>query len=188
MINNANGGTAGANPGWTLQKINGTLTISANSEDQFRVDMVTLAGSAIGSMAKFDPTRPYSWEFVRANAIAGFNANAFNLNYQAAANQGANLFQNPLFNGVFSITQPNNGNSLYLNFTPMGSTGGGVVTVPPGYDVGTSLSDTTKMLGYIYNSDVDELWLTPSTDHRLTAEPAHGLSERRQPQAAHHRS
>ena len=161
MINNANGGAAGANPGWTLQKINGTLTISANSEDQFRVDMVTLAGSAIGSAAKFDPTRPYSWEFVRANAIAGFNAGAFTLNYQAAANQTVSLFQNQLFNGVFSITQ--NGNSLYLNFTPMGSTGGYVVAVPPGYDVGTDINDPTKMLGYIHSSDVDELWLTPST-------------------------
>lgn len=161
MINNANGGAAGANPGWTLQKINGTLTINANSEDQFRVDMVTLAGSAVGSMAKFDPTRPYSWEFVRANAISGFNASAFTLNYLAAANQGVNLFQNPLFNGVFSITQ--NGNSLFLNFTPMGSTGGYVVAVPPGYDVGTDINDPTKMLGYIHSSDVPELWLTPLT-------------------------
>jgi len=167
MINNANAGTVGANPGWTLHKINGTLTIIANSEDQFRVDMVTLAGNAVGSMAKFDPTRPYSWEFVRtANGIAGFNANAFNLNWQAVANQGVNLFQNPVFNGIFTITQT--GNSLFLNFTPMGSTGGFAagggynVPIPSGYDVGTSLSDTSKLLGYIYNSDVPELWLTPS--------------------------
>ena len=61
---------------------------------------------------------------------------------------------------MFSITQ--NGNSLYLNFTPMGSTGGNVVAVPSGYDVGTSLSDTTKLLGNIYNSDVDLLYLSPS--------------------------
>jgi hypothetical protein len=159
MINQANG-TAGANIGWNLLKVNGTLTILATSSDQFRVDMVTLAGNVAGLMAKFDPTRPFQWEIVRATSISGFVANKFILNYQALNNQGANLFANPLFNGVFSINQF--GNSLYLNFTPMGSTGANVVAVPPGYDVGTSLSDTTKLLGNIYNSDVDLLYLSPS--------------------------
>jgi MBG domain (YGX type) len=160
-------GTAGTSPGWSLQLMN-TLTIQATANDPFRLDLVTLAGNVVGKMAKFDPTRPYSWEIVRTAHGITWDGNQarITLNWQAAANQGANLFQNQTFNGQFSVSQ--SGNSLYLAFTPMGSTGGFAtgggynVPVPAGYDVGTDFADTSKMLGSIYHSDVDMLWLSPN--------------------------
>jgi len=165
FINRANGGTAGTSPGWSLQLYK-SLTITPGS--QFRLDLVTLLGNAAGLMEQFDPTRPYAWEIVRtANGITGFDPAAFNLNAYAIANQSPDLFQNKTFNGQFSVTQ--SGNSLYLNFTPMGSTGGFAVPgpgykvpVPAGYDVGTDLNDTSKLLGNVYNRDVPMLWLQPS--------------------------
>jgi hypothetical protein len=172
FANQANG-TAGTSPGWSLQKMN-TLTIVATAADPFRLDLVTLAGNAVGNMAKFDPTRPFSWEIVRTDhGITGWNGTAkIFINWQAVANQGANLFQNPVFNGIFTVTQT--GNSLYLNFTPMGSTGGFAagggynVPIPSGYDVGTDPADTSKMLGNIYHSDVDMLWLQPVGSTTIT--------------------
>jgi hypothetical protein len=166
FANQANG-TAGTSPGWSLQKMN-TLTIVATAADPFRLDLVTLAGNAVGNMGKFDPTRPFSWEIVRTDhGITGWDGTAkIFINWQATANQGANLFQNPVFNGIFTVTQT--GNSLYLNFTPMGSTGGFAtgggynVPIPSGFDVGTDPADTSKMLGNIDHSDVDMLWLQPS--------------------------
>src|SRR6185503_18353179 len=66
-LGNKADGTAGANPGWSRRWINGTLNISASSpSDRFRLDLVTMAGSSAGLMAKFDPTRPFSWEIARA--------------------------------------------------------------------------------------------------------------------------
>ena len=172
MANQANG-NVGANPGWNLLNITGTLNIQALSTDRFRLDLVTLlgGGTAAGQMNKFDPTRPYSWEIVRAANIVGFDSTAIWLNWQASLDQGADLFLNKVFNGVFSITKNIAGTSLYLNFTPMGSTGNYVVAVPPGYDVGTSLSDQTKMLGNINNRDIDMLYLSPSKTSVNPQEP-----------------
>ena len=173
MINKADGTAGVSNPGgWSLLKVTGTLNIAPTSPEQFRLDLVTMAaGSAAGIMVKFDPTRPYSWEIVRASNITGFDPAKIMLNYQAAANGGANLFVNPIFNGLFTVSISTDNKSLFLNFTPMGSTGGFAsgggykVPVPDGYDVGTTIypSDPSTLLGNIYNSDVDVLWLSPST-------------------------
>jgi MBG domain (YGX type) len=159
-INQANG-TAGANPGWSLLVItNGTLTITATPSSTFRVDLVTLAGIQSGLMAKFDPTRPYTWEIARATTITGFSAANFTIN------AGAGFFINPVFGGQFTITQaagPGGTQSIYINFIPVGSTGGNLVAIPSGYTVGT-IGDTTTLLGYVDHSDVDTLYLQPSTN------------------------
>lgn len=160
MINQANDGSAGANPGWSLLRLTntttGTLTINSGASDPFRIDLVTLAGSAAGLAAKFDPTRPYSWEIVRtAQGVINFtNDSQFVLNYQ-----GANLFQNPVFGGKFDVRQ--GGNSLYVDYWPVGPQGGtgweSFAGLPAGYTVG-------PVLAYMTNGsyDVDVLYLKPS--------------------------
>ncbi len=53
----------------------------------------------------------------------------------------------------------------------MGSTGGNVVAVPAHYEVGTNFTDTTYMLGSIYQSDVPMLWLQPSATTLAPQQP-----------------
>jgi hypothetical protein len=159
MINQANG-AAGGNPGWSLLYITNSLSINATPANPFRIDLVTLnpfANNAAGLMAKFDPTRPYSWEIVRTGTgISGFAANVFSLNWQ-----GANLFANPIFGGQFSVRQ--SGNSIMLDFNPVGPIAGipAPVPIPPGYTVGTT-GDPASLLGWEVTHDVDTLYLQPS--------------------------
>jgi hypothetical protein len=178
FANQANG-TVGTSSGWSLLLVNGTLTINAIPGDPFRLDLVTLmANNLAGKMAKFDPTRPYTWEVVRTTGGISpsgggtFNPNSILINAFGLPGQGANLlFENQTFNGVFSVSLSADNKSLYLNFTPMGSTGGLAtgapprsyqVSVPAGYEVGTNFTQTQYMLGSIWNSDVPMIWLQPT--------------------------
>jgi hypothetical protein len=105
-------------------------------------------------MAKFDPTRPYAWQIVAADTISGFDPTVFTIN-----SAGANLFSNPTFGGIFSVSQNGTANSIFVIYTPVGTPPN--TPIPDNYDVG-SLTDTTTLLGYVTHSDVDALYLQPS--------------------------
>jgi len=136
-INQANGGTAGASPGWKLLKVKktsggtgGILDITATDTEKFTLYLSTLnpATSATGPAAKFDPTRPYTWKIAEAEvSINNFNANKFNIVYD-----GVGLFANKTFKGTFSVDA--SATELFLKFTP-----------PPQTDAG-SLSDSEEGL------------------------------------------
>lgn len=159
-INQANGGTAGSSPGWTLLNIKasesptttGKLTITADAGNQFTINLTTLqlASPTAGAMAKFDPTRSYSWKFVQAaGGIVGFDAAKFKFK-----SEGVGLFANNTYGGTFGITQPN-ANELDITFTPKSQ----------------SLVDVGSLLPAMKTSDVDVLYLETSstapnpTDH-----------------------
>jgi len=117
MINNANYGTKGANPGWSWLKVTGTLYVKPG----FRVDLVTLTGKDCGRAAKFDPTRPYTWEIARADG--GLNIQGGDLAANVTLNYtGANLFANPRFGGTFGISvSPTDSKAIVLNYAPPAS-------------------------------------------------------------------
>jgi len=164
MINDPTG-TAGGSSGWSLLNITGspgTLTINASSANKYRLDLVTMIGNAAGRMPKFDPTRPYSWQFVKtANGItlpADPLNSVFDINYNGTA-----LFSNPVWGGTFSVRQSQDGKSLMLDYTPVGTdrnVASGVLsqapTVPDSYNVFPVLQD-------MVTSDRDVIWLQPSS-------------------------
>ena len=107
-INNATG-TEGADPGWDLLNISGSLTVAATSGSPFTIQVTSLAGSSAGSAANFDKTQAYSWRIATASGgVSGFAASKFAID--------DSLFQNAKGGGLFSVTQ--SGNNVYLNFTP----------------------------------------------------------------------
>jgi autotransporter-associated beta strand protein len=106
--------------GWGLLDIGGSLTMSADPFSPVLLDLESLSATAPdtpGLAAGFNPALPYTWEFARAaGGIAGFNADAFQINpYPSSFSAG---FLNDLQGGSFSVTQT--GNSLNLVFTPAG--------------------------------------------------------------------
>ena len=154
MINKANG-AAGTN--WSVLQIGNTLNIRATAADPFRIDMVTLLmSSQVGPMAKWDPTRPFAWEIARATAINLLNTDD-SLASRFWFNMPPELFQDPTFGGQFAITQV--GNSIVLNYTPVGATLGSYAsaTVPDSYY--TNGGSLGPVLGFVTNSDVDTLFL-----------------------------
>jgi hypothetical protein len=172
MFNNPNG-TPGGNPGWTLWNITGQLIINATSSEKFRIDLVTLVGSVAARMPNFDPTRPYSWEIVRTTAgISGFNTDKIDIN--SGGGNGLYLFANPIHGGTFAVRV--SGNSLYLDFTPVGTTrdaNTGLVstgTVPNNYNVGTT-NDPATLLGDMVTSDLNVLYLETSSTNPTAQSP-----------------
>lgn len=151
-INQANGGTAGASPGWKLLKVKktsggagGILDITATETEKFTLYLSTLnpATSAAGPAAKFDPTRPYTWKIAEAEAsINNFSANKFSIVYD-----GVGLFANKTFKGTFSVDA--SATELYLKFTPPPQTGTGSLTD----------AEVGDLLNTVLASDVDVLYL-----------------------------
>ena len=153
MINKVTG-AAGTN--WSLLQVSNTLNIVATAADPFRIDMVTLLmSSQVGPMAKWDPTRPFAWEIARANAINVVGGDPLASRFWF--NMPSELFQDPTFGGQFAITQV--GNSIVLNYTPVGATLGSYAsaTVPDSYY--TNGGTLGPVLGFVTNSDVDTLFL-----------------------------
>jgi autotransporter-associated beta strand protein/parallel beta-helix repeat protein len=106
-INDVDAG-AGADPGWDLVNITGTLTINATPGNKFTIDIKSLTlASAAGNVHDFDNTQDYVWTIATASGgVTGFDVAAFNL-------QTSN-FSNPLGNGLFLIEQ--SGNDVRLRF------------------------------------------------------------------------
>ncbi len=112
-INKSNG-TQGADPGWDLQAVTGTLTVASTSGNKFNINITGLnLSNAAGTVSGFNPTVSSSWTIATATAVSGFSAANFNLNTSNFTNN------NSLLNGTFSITSPSN--NLVLTFTPSGS-------------------------------------------------------------------
>ncbi|MBI2947501.1 MAG: autotransporter-associated beta strand repeat-containing protein, partial [Verrucomicrobia bacterium] len=109
-INDVDAG-AGADPGWDLLNITGSLAINATSGNKFVIDITSLTTSnAAGTVADFNNGSVYSWTIVQTTAgISGFSADKFTLSTSA--------FSNALAGGAFSLEV--NGNNLVLKFTPM---------------------------------------------------------------------
>ncbi len=152
-INQANG-NPGSKPGWTIRVIKNKLTVNATAADPLRIHLVTtLDNDSSGAMKKFDPTRPYSWEVVRANG--GFE----NLETDTDGTVkdvllDTSFFVNGTFGGKFKVAQE--GNSLFVKYSPVGPTGmpDFLTAIPDGYNVDPVLSDVGRP-----GSDLDVLYL-----------------------------
>jgi autotransporter-associated beta strand protein len=112
QINEADG-TQGADPGWDLHSITGTLNIAATSATLFNIDITSLTLADIaGPTADFNPESDYTWTIATASGgITNFSASDFNLDTTGFANSTAGSVQN----GSFSITT--SGNNLELVYT-----------------------------------------------------------------------
>ncbi|MFN7141225.1 MAG: autotransporter-associated beta strand repeat-containing protein, partial [Limisphaerales bacterium] len=101
-INQANG-VEGTSLGWDKLYVNGSLTLSPLAS--YTIDL-----TSVGALADFDNSQTYSWRFVETTGgITGFSESSFNV-------QLGN-FANDTGLGDFNIFS--DGNSLYLNFTPV---------------------------------------------------------------------
>jgi PEP-CTERM motif/NHL repeat len=101
-------GTAGADPGWDLLAVTGTLNITSTIGDPFIVDVnsLTLANAA-GNAENFNDASNFSLTFVTTTlGITNFAANLFSIDTSGFTNA---------FTGVFSIAQL--GNDLALQYT-----------------------------------------------------------------------
>ena len=106
QVNDATG-TAGADPGWDLTAITGTLTISATSGSKFTINVssLTLDGA---SPKNFSPGTGYTWKIASAaGGVTGFDASVFAINTSGFFFPGG---------GTFSVA--NSGNDINLVFTP----------------------------------------------------------------------
>lgn len=101
-------GAAGSDPGWDLQSIAGTLTISATSGSKFNVLITSLTlGNSAGGVHDFSGAQSYSWKIASATGgIVGFDGVKFNLDRSAFANSAPGTF------GIGAV-----GNDLYLSYT-----------------------------------------------------------------------
>ncbi len=107
-LNNA-AGTAGADPGWDLLSISGTLTLTATSGNPFNLDLTSLTlGNVAGAAANFTPNENHTFLIASASGgISGFSADKFTLDTSA--------FTNDLAGGTWNIAQ--SGNNLNLVYT-----------------------------------------------------------------------
>ncbi len=109
-INDFNG-TPGADPGWDVLNVTGTLTIGASSGNPFTIFVTALTppGNGAGDAASFDNTQTYTRKIATTTSgISGFDVSAFVIDDSG--------FSNGLDGGVWSIQQ--NGNDIELVFTP----------------------------------------------------------------------
>jgi len=123
-ISQANGGQPGANPGWSLLNVTGTLDLTGPTQaNPFQINLISInpATTALDLAAKFDPTRPYAWKFVQAGSIqlpvSGFNSAAFPVNLISFSNKVANA-SGPAWGNFATALGPNN--TLYITYTPIG--------------------------------------------------------------------
>jgi len=96
--------------GYSLITADGGLSLTASPNGiTFNLVSVNSSGNP-ASAINFNPSSSYSWMFATSSsAISGFSPNQFNLVLLG--------FSNPTNGGTFSFSE--NGNGLYLNFTPV---------------------------------------------------------------------
>ncbi len=97
-INSASG-TAGADPGWDLLSLTGTLSITATSGDRFTIYVTSLTiGNTPGAVADFSKFTSYQWKIAEAaNTISTFDVDKFEIN--------TTDFSNDFAGGSFSIAR-----------------------------------------------------------------------------------
>jgi hypothetical protein len=151
---NSAAGTAGADPGWDLLDITGTLDITATSGSTFTLNLITLTppANAPGVMANFDNTLSYDWMIVRASGgIIGFAPDRFSLNTSG--------FANGLNGGLLTLTQV--GNELHVLFSPAGNHAPVAESISAGIRQGRSLTlSVAKLLARATDADGNTLTLT----------------------------
>ncbi len=139
LIDRATGGSAGVN--WNLLDLQskngggGMLTINADDVNKFTVYITTLLpGTQFpGEMEGFDPTRPYEWTIVRADAIEGYADNKIRI-YTTGPNSGGGFFANPTFGGTFAtklVTSTSGPQELRVTYTPPSQTDMPNDNIPP---------------------------------------------------------
>ena len=107
-VNSANG-TAGANPGWGLLKINGVLTLGG-TPITINLTSLTLGGSA-GQVSDFSGDSTYDWLFASASGgIVGLTSGSFQVNTLKFSN-------NPDDNR-FTVVSENHDTELHLVHVP----------------------------------------------------------------------
>ncbi|HEU5079288.1 MAG TPA: autotransporter-associated beta strand repeat-containing protein [Opitutaceae bacterium] len=88
----------------------GGLNLDASAASPFVISLITLGGSVPGtSINNFDLTKSFSWQFLGATSITGFNGDEFAFD--------TSQFLNGTSSGTFFMTQ--SGDSLMINFTPV---------------------------------------------------------------------
>ena len=106
---NSAGGTAGANPGWGVLKINGVLTLGG-SPITINLTSLTLGGSA-GPISDFSPDGTYDWLFASASGgIVGLTSGSFQVSTLNFANNPDDY--------RFSVVSEKNGTELHLTHVP----------------------------------------------------------------------
>jgi hypothetical protein len=106
-------GAAGANPGWDLLNINGTLDLSQlTGTDAFTIDVNSLShslGDVDGQVDNYVPGTEYAWTIASASGgIIGFDASEFAIDTTHwTGDLGGNAFQ-----------MQQSGNDLILALTP----------------------------------------------------------------------
>ena len=105
QINDA-AGTAGGSLGWDLLGVSGALAITATSNSKFTITLQTLdAFDASGAAANFLTGANYTFAFVNAGSISGFDATKFAFDTSGIVG----------LNGTWAVAQA--GNSLNLVYT-----------------------------------------------------------------------
>lgn len=106
-INDVDAG-AGADPGWDLLDVTGTLTIGATDVNPFTIYVTSLTlGNVSGSVHDFNTLTSYQWLIATASGgVSGFSTDKFTLNTSSFSNPNS---------GLWSVS--NVGNNVYLNYT-----------------------------------------------------------------------
>ncbi|MEI9894055.1 MAG: hypothetical protein WDN28_09255 [Chthoniobacter sp.] len=100
--------TGGGGTGWDLVNVTGALSLTASSGSKFTLELDSLtSGGASGLLGNFNPNANYSWTFLTAGSVTGFNASAFTVDTSG--------FQNA-FNGSFSVGLTGDGQGLTVNY------------------------------------------------------------------------
>lgn len=151
---NQSDGTAGADPGWDLLDITGTLTITATSGSPFTLNLTTLTppGNAPGDMANFNNAVSHDWTVVRASGgIIGFVPDRFSLNTGG--------FANALGGGQLALTQV--GGEIHLVFSPSGNNAPVAESITAGMNQGQTMTlSVSKILSRATDADGNTLTMT----------------------------
>jgi len=90
---------------YSLLAISGQLAIAATGADRFTVQMYSVGPD--GRVANFDPSQAYSWMFVTADKVTGFDVAKFEFNLENFS---------VALTGAFSVSQVEN--NLLINYSP----------------------------------------------------------------------
>lgn len=112
-IVSATGGVPGTSHDTIVVAGGGSLNITAASGAKFNLNLLSLSSpTAPGNVSDFNANNAYSWQILSsADPIAGFSADAFNIDTSG--------FTNPLGIGSFSVAINGTNTALFLNFTPI---------------------------------------------------------------------
>ncbi len=130
-------GTLGADPGWDLHAVTGTLDVQATSGSTFAVNIAGLnTSNSAGNVANWNPATSGTWTIATSTTLSNFAADKFTVGTANFANNNA------LLGGNFTIGS--SGNNIQLTFNPSGS------GLPQG--LGIFASDNANISGFGYGA------------------------------------